>query len=356
MRTALLISLALVAACSPPPSPMPDLAPFDAVAPSDAPTSEGAVEDAAPDSAIDVETVDASPDEPPCDPVAPTRCGLPFPNDYWTRVDPASPTRLRLAFNSEMLPRSTARWFSDYDGFSPVSSPMAHLPGAVATGLADARNIARSLERDSLTVILDTTNGQRVAHFAEIDVTATDPMQRALILRPAQNLAFGRRYVVAIRGVRDASGAVIEPSPVFRALRDDRSSTMATASQRARYARIFADLQRASIERESLQLAWEFTVASREGIQGRLVSIRDQALAAVGSEGAPYRITNVRMNPRPGIHAHVEGQVTVPLFMDEPEPGGRLNVAPDGTVRQNGTASYSFWMVVPSPRGALLQA
>jgi hypothetical protein len=347
MRSSTLLVAAMIVACSPPPAPPNDVSPLDATTSNDgSPADQQTVDVPSSDGVADA--ADAGPPEAPCDPIGPTRCGLPFPNDYWTRPDPMSPTRLRLNLNSEMLPRSTGRWFNEYDGFSPVSSPMAHLPGAVATGLVDPRNMARSLMADSLTAIIDTTTGQRVAHFAEIDVTAMDPAQRALILRPAQNLVFGRRYVVAVRGVRDGTGTVIAPSPAFRAMRDDLATAETSATQRERYTRIFADLQRASVPRNELQLAWDFTVASRESIQSRLVSMRDQALAAVGTEGAPYRITNVRMNPRAGIYAHIEGQVTVPLFMDDPEPGGRLNVAPDGSIRQNGTASFSFWMVVPN--------
>ncbi|MBL8685065.1 MAG: hypothetical protein JNK05_38165 [Myxococcales bacterium] len=350
MRYPTLVTVAMLVACSNPPAPPADVSTLDAVvtdgAPSDQSSPDVAASDAIDDASPDAQ--DAGPSAAPCDPIGPTRCGLPFPNDYWTRLDPSTPTRIRLDFNSEMLPRSTPRWFNEYDGFSPASSPMAHLPGAVATGLVDPRNMARSLEPSSLTAIIDTMTGQRVAHFAEIDVTATDPAQRALILRPAQNLVFGRRYVVAIRGVRDSAGAVIAPSPAFRAMRDDLATAELSLAQRERYTRIFSDLQRASVPRAELQLAWDFTVASRQSIQSRLVSMRDQALAAVGTEGAAYRITNVRMNPRAGIYAHIEGQVTVPLFMDDPEPGGRLNVAPDGTIRQNGTAQYSFWMVVPN--------
>jgi hypothetical protein len=344
MRSALPLCLAVLCACSTPQPPQPDRPADDAAVPQD--VTQDAPSDAAPADVGTATDADAGPVEDPCDPIGPTRCGLPFPNDYWTRPEPSAPTRLRLAFNPEMLPRSTGRWFADYDGFSPASSPMAHLPGAVATGLPDARSFERSLAPDAPTVLWDATAGERVAHFAEIDVTATDAAQRALILRPARTLAFGHRYVVALRGVRDGTGALIEPSAGFRALRDATGAPSDT--QRQRYTRIFADLQRASVDRASLQLAWDFTVASRESIQGRLVSMRDQALAAVGTEGAPYRITEVRMRPAEGVYAHIRGEVTVPLYLDYPEPGGRLNLGPDGAVTQNGTAQFTFWMVVPN--------
>lgn len=301
--------------------------------------------------AVDAPDVAVTPDvvgEAPCDPVAPTRCGLPFPNDYWTVADPGTPTGLRVRFTDEMLPRATPRWFEDFDGFSPGSVLLAHLPGAVADGLASSVAIARSLEPDARTVVLDAETGQRVAHFAEVDVTSRDPMRRALMIRPATGLTPGRRYVVAIRGVRDMGGGVVAPSEAFRALRDDGPSPEVTAAQRARYGRIFDALGRAGINRADLQLAWDFTVASRQAITRRMVEMRDAALAQVGAMGPAYRITNIERDPQAGVAMRIEGEVTVPLYLTRAEPPASLSLGPDGALRQNGTASFPFWMLVPT--------
>lgn len=286
--------------------------------------------------------------ESPCDPVAPTRCGLPFPNDFWTVADPRTPTGLRVRFNDEMLPRATPMWFEDFDGFSPASVLLAHLPGAVAEGLASSVMIQRSLDMDSRTVVLDAETGARVAHFAEVDVSSRDPMRRALMIRPAAGLTPGRRYVVAIRGVRDTAGAVVAPSPAFAALRDDTPSAEVTAAQRARYRRIFDALARAAVNRSELQLAWEFTVASRQNITRRMVEMRDAALAQVGAMGPTYRITDLRRNPREGVAMWIEGEVTVPLYLTRAEPPASLSLGSDGALRQNGTAGFAFWMLVPT--------
>jgi hypothetical protein len=311
----------------------------------DAPTPTDA---SAPVDASDVPAAQDVVSEAPCDPVAPTRCGLPFPNDYWTAPDPTTPTGLRVRFNDEMLPRATPRWFEDFDGFSPASVLLAHLPGATAAGLASSVMIPRSLDADARTVVLDAETGQRVAHFAEVDVTSRDPMRRALMIRPAVGLTPGRRYVVAIRGVRDASDGVIAPSDAFRALRDDTPSGEVTAAQRTRYRRIFDALTRASINRNDLQLAWDFTVASRQTITRRMVEMRDAALAQVGAQGPSYRIATVQRNPREGVAMWIEGEVTVPLYLTRAEPPASLSLGPDGALRQNGTAGFVFWMLVPT--------
>ena len=46
--------------------------------------------------------------------------------------------------------------------------------------------------------------------------------------------------------------------------------------------RLFATLQRAGIARNSLYLAWDFTVASERNLSERALSIRDDAFAALG--------------------------------------------------------------------------
>ncbi len=335
MRRLLFVTVAALAACgtSTPAAPATDAAvdAADAALSPDAP----AVSDGA--------TVDGA-----CDPVAPTRCGLPFPNDFWTVPDGTTPTGLRVRFREEMLPRATPRWFDDFDGFSPGATLLAHLPNAVATGLVTHREMARSLTDTSPTIVVDATTGARIAHFAEIDVTARDPAERALMLRPAAGLVPGHRYVVAVRDVRDAAGAVVAPSPAFAALRDDTQSPSVDAAMRARYRRIFDDLTRARVPRAGLQLAWDFTVASRQNTTRRLLELRDAALAAAGPMGPAYRITDVQRNPEEGVAMHLRGELTVPLFLTAAGPEGALNVGPDGALRANGTATYPFWVLVPT--------
>ena len=106
-----------------------------------------------------------------CDPIVPSHCGFPFPNDVYTRPDTMSATGLRLSFVGRALPSRTVTTapFDPLDGFSPVSSPMTHMPGATATGLVGQRDLAASLDPTSKTVLLDLDTGVRVAHFAEID-------------------------------------------------------------------------------------------------------------------------------------------------------------------------------------------
>ena len=62
---------------------------------------------------------------PGCDPLAPTYCGFPYPNDYWTVDDPTTATGKLLALPEVIMPensdgiRATQGPFNEADGFSP---------------------------------------------------------------------------------------------------------------------------------------------------------------------------------------------------------------------------------------------
>lgn len=327
----------LALACSSPPSPSSSV---DAA--SDASAQDGSV-------------VDASTPGPwqACDPIVPSHCGLPFPSDVYTRADETSATGLRLSFEGRALPSRTVTTapFEQLDGFSPVSSPMTHMPGATTTGLVGQRDLAASLEAASKTVLLDLDTGARVAHFAELDEAYDDATERALLLRPAIALTPSHHYAVAIRGVVDATGAVLPPSPVFAALRDGTASDdPAVTDRRAAYETLFSQLATAGIERSTLQIAWSFTVASRASLTSDLVAMRDGALALVGTAGPTYDITSVEVRDPandPDIALRVTGTMHVPNYLTQASPGGSLRRDASGAPVAQGERDADFWMLVP---------
>lgn len=237
-----------------------------------------------------------------CDPIVPDACGYPFPSNVWTTPDPKTATGMHLYFGHTTLPLyaqpdkhvDPTPW-ANRDGFSPGSSLMAFFPNATKAGLPDPDHIAASLDPNSPTIVIEADTGARVPHWAELDMLVTTPEdQRAFFIHPAVRLKDATRYVVAIRNVADSSGAPLPPSPVFRALRDGAASDdLSVAPRRALYADIFGKLQTAGIDKSNLQLAWDFTTASKDNTTRWLVHMRDDALAKVGSDGPPYKITSV---------------------------------------------------------------
>jgi hypothetical protein len=279
-----------------------------------------------------------------CDPLVPEICAYPFPSNVYTVPDETTPTGRRVSLLDGTLPAASngyrpggAPW-SASDGFSAGMALLAYLPGAAATGLPTAVSIASSLEDGSPTVLFDTETGARVAHWVEIDHASDVPSERALMIRPAVRLEDARRYVVAIRRVTDAGGAVIAPSPAFAALRDGAPfpADPSIEARRSLYDAIFAALQEGGVAREDLQLAWDFTTASRESNTRRLLHMRDEALLAAGDGGPAYRIDSVDTDFNPSTIAYrIRGTMTAPLYLDQPGPGATLLFGADGLPAPN---------------------
>jgi hypothetical protein len=312
-----------------------------------------------------------------CDPLAPSYCGFPYPNDYWTVQDPSTPTGKRLALSAEITPVNDMGVGSDpgplnqADGFSPGLAAMTHMPGATSAGLPTPVTIEASLEDDSPTVILDTVTGRRVGHWAELDqylvrakernlaghehprfTVPREPdellEERTLFIRPAIRPEDARRYILAIRNVMDESGTPLPPSPGFQALRDGTPSEDPDVERRrAHFEDIFGRLEAAGVPRDNLQLAWDYTTASRESTTRWMVHMRDEALANY-SNGVPYRI-DVMASDVEEAHTACRLEVTfdMPLYTTHGSAGSTLNFGPDGMPQQNGTFEYAAALIVP---------
>ncbi len=289
-----------------------------------------------------------------CDPLVPSYCGFPFPSNVFTIDDASTPTGRRLMLGQQMMPvtnqgiATMPDVFSESDGFSAGAALMAHLPGATTTGLAHAKDIARSLESYSPTVLLNAETGELVPHFAELDMSTDRDDRRAFIIRPAVRLDDNTRYIVAIRNVVDNSGTPLPASSGFAALRDftDHEDPSIDA-RRGLYEDIFQRLGAAGVERDDLQLAWDFSTASQENNTAWLLHMRDEALEMAGETGPSYEITSFSENWSEHILYHITGEMTVPLYLDDPGPGGIMQFGDDGMPEPVGTATYPFVMMVP---------
>ena len=289
-----------------------------------------------------------------CDPLVPTACGYPWPNNAWLIDDATTASGKRVKFGKTTLPKvfkaahMATGYYDDSDGFSPGAAPMAHLPGAQLTGCATQDTIADSLGAAHPTVLIEAETGARVPHFVELDRSTTDLGDQAFMLRPVVRLKDKTRYIAAIRGIKDSSGKALLPTPVFKALRDGSASDDPSVEpRRALYADLFAKLQTAGVGKADLQLAWDFTTASRESNTKWLVAMRDDALATVGASGPEYTITGVTENPNQYIKRRIEGTFKAPLYLDKPQPGARLNLV-SGVPAKNGTMDVPFLVQIPN--------
>ncbi len=293
----------------------------------------------------------------PCEFLNDAHCLLPYPSAYFLRPDPATATGLRVNYPRAVMPANTdgvhidpTEW-NTLDGFSPGPILVATFPQGVdlaASGTPPLTDVARSVDVASPTVVLDAATGERIPHFAELDVQASAPATQAFLIRPAVRLRDATRYVVAIRGLKDPAGTPIAPPRPFQILRDRQASPVAAINaRRTHFEDVFDILQRAGVGRDDLLLAWDFTTASTQSLTGRALAVRDQGLTANGPGAPPFTVTTVEDDYSADIFRRVRGRFTVPLFTTRDKPPTPLNLDADGVPRQNGTTTAPFTVIIP---------
>ena len=106
---------------------------------------------------------------------------------------------------------------------------VTYVPGLdlATTGAAPITDIGASLGADQPIVLLDAATGQRWPIWSELDSQADPANVKALVVRVAKNLPEGHRFIVAMRNLKDGSGA-LDPG------RARASSSTATPSPRSR--------------------------------------------------------------------------------------------------------------------------
>ena len=231
-----------------------------------------------------------SPPPTTCDPIDASQCLLPFPDNYFTtcrrvianRTSPRPSRPTSMPANAQGVHIDPTDW-DQSDGFSPGSAIIAFIPGLDlhATGAAPITDIARSLDANAPIVLLDTNTGERVPYWAELDTWDPNPATKALVIRPAAQLrrrSSHRRRAAQPqgRGGQRHSGVTgvlgLPRSPAEHGRRPcSRVGSRSTAW--------FSDLEPTGVRRQSLNLAWDFTVASQQGLSGRMLHIRDDAYA-----------------------------------------------------------------------------
>jgi hypothetical protein len=296
----------------------------------------------------------------PCDPLDKALCLLPFPNDRFTTADPTTDTGKRIDFGLLEMPRvagvkpiDPTEWNRN-DGFSPGSTVLTLVPGLDlhatwgTSGMIDPRvggpndprdhlsDIGRYTAANAPILIIDEQTGQRWPFWSELDMNAgTKPNDRLLIVRPAVNFLEGHRYLVALRNMKNTSGAVIPAGAQFAAYRDGTPGPATDPtfeeSRRADVNRIITTIKTAenargvAFERSQLYLAWDFTIASERNLTERVLHIRNDAFKQLGETDATlgdgiiqgvapkFAVTKVTDRSADGARLRqVEGTITVP--------------------------------------------
>jgi hypothetical protein len=313
-----------------------------------------------------------------CQPFSGKPCLLPFPDNLFTRRDRSTPTGLRLHLPASAMPvnaqgqRVAVAQYDRNDGFSPGSAIVVHVPGLdnpgafARTHAVTLQNMSRGYAGPQPIVVIDEHTGHRQLIWSELDANASTPQDTNLLIHPGKNFGEGHTYVVALRRLRNSRGKLIAAPGWFARLRDGRRLLRAERSQRKRYDRIFASLERAGISRSGLYEAWDFTVASTRSLTSRMLAIRNNAFAQLGDDNladgqvqgrAPaFAVTSVT-TLGPQIR-DVQGTFQVPCYLITCGPTATTGFhysssGPDALPTQIGgnVATALFECIIPSSAG-----
>jgi hypothetical protein len=327
--------------------------------------------------AIDVapSAAEELPTEPKCEFIAgpgSTECMLPFPDDYYTKADATTPTGRRIDFRELAMPRNASGApievapYNTGDGFSPGSVITLKIPGIEtvadvnATRAAPINHPARYKAINAPILVIDASTGKRWPIWVEIDSTV-EANKANVEIHPAVNFTSGHRYIVALRNLVNAKKEQLQAPGGFRVYRDNLpSSEEKVNARRPHFEELFSKLEAAGVQRSSLYLAWDFTVASDQNNAGRELFMRNTAFSALGDnnlangivEGSSptFSVTSVENEPNPGeIARRVKGDFVVPCFLfPSCAPGGTMVLSPQGTPIENGVWSANFDCIIPA--------
>ena len=293
-----------------------------------------------------------------CDPLDPSYCLYPFPNDHFTIADATTPTGKRVHLQAASMPRNGAntpvvpdKW-NVLDGFSvgPMILFQVTAMDLGQTGAPPITDIGSSLAPDSPFVLVDATTHERQLFWAErdyyYDVTEEN---RPVILRVGKNLPNARRFAVGLRNLRDADGALLEPTRLFRIYRDAIPTYLpAVEARRASMEQVFATLAASGVSRSDLYLAWDFTTQSVDSVARKMLHMRDESFAALGGAAPQFTVTSVTEASDSRIFRDVRGTFRVPLYMTTALPGALLRLGPDGLPVTDGSFfTANFRCMVP---------
>lgn len=296
-----------------------------------------------------------------CNVIDTSSCLLPFPSDFNSVEDAASPTGRRVNFPTGQLPNADGVTFdpavwNTLDGFSPATPIIVTVPGLDPdkTVLPSEDNIAVSLTAASATVLVNLDSGQLVPHWAELDARAGDS-EPALIIRPAVSLTEANRFAVALRGMNSAGGKPIAAPIAFRAIRDNITTDEKVIEDlRTDYQPVFDALALHGVDRSEVYLAWWFTVASPQSLAGNVLAMRDDAMGKLNGGAPAFEVTDVitssndDLTLRAGVAKVVEGTYEVPLYLNGDEPGATMVFDDAGKPEAQGTFTARFVCTIPT--------
>eukprot|EP00871_Galdieria_phlegrea_P003616 jgi/Galph1/4255/GphlegSOOS_G2932.1 len=305
----------------------------------------------------------------------PGHCMLPFPSDFFLENPSSSTGERKMSLKGQSLPRLrfgrkwNVHWWNEgpMDGFSRLSPIIFSLYNMNKDSLPRYDEIDWVSREDSATILLDSVTGEEVAHFLSSDsfFDDTDPYA-AVAIHPALPLKEGHLYLFGVRNIRDRTNisSLAAVPKGFQVIRDnstfvDEVGTIFRnqnySSLKQKYERdIFPILDQHGFKRYQLQLAWDFTVKSKNSTihwANNMQSVLDDYWLSNNEtkNKAAFQIDNVEnevcdASIQKGWYRKIHGHVqNVPLFLENDRPGSKLSYP----IKQRGLAKISFSIFIP---------
>jgi hypothetical protein len=296
-----------------------------------------------------------------CNPLGGAACITPWPSSVYEKDDSSTETKVRLDIPKGALPKNfddielSPDIYNKQDGFSYAAPMIAAFPtGIDGSNLADNKNIAMSITDASPTVVIDMSTGELVPHFAELDAAAAStPESQALYIRPAKLLKPATRYLVAIKSsLKAKDGGPLPINDGFQAILDDEATSHPLLEKvRPRYKDIFAALEAKGIHKTDLVLAWDFMTRSHADVQSDLLNARTAALAMIGDASAlKFTIDTDTVPGDTRIARQITGTFEAPLFLDTEVAAPEINLLRDGAGKPMASKLYRvpFTAIIPA--------
>jgi pimeloyl-ACP methyl ester carboxylesterase len=220
------------------------------------------------------------------------------------------------------------------------------------------------LQADSPTLLFDAETGEQILHFVEPDANADgSPSRQALIMRPGVGLAPNKRYIVAMRNLKTATGADVVPEAAFLTLRDGIATSLPDIEDRRQYFEdeIFGPLTSFGVDRSELALAFDFVTASDHQLTHQILTMRDEAYAWLATVEAspmtvPFTVDSVTENncavPGTIVWRIVKGTFESPFYLEGASAFAEtsaqfMNVDSTDTPVQNGFVDADYTIAIP---------
>ena len=299
-----------------------------------------------------------------CDVLAPTKCLMPFPNDFFTVPTTRRATGRRVHFDPAAMTANVDGVRDRPDRVEPQRRVQPrlddrHLRRRASTSRAAARRrsptSARRCAATSRSCCSTPTPASGGRSSPSSTRRPTRPTSARSIVRPGAQPDRGpplrrraarpaRRERRADRG-RSRLPAVPRPHPDVHARR--------SRPRRPHLERVFGDLDRAGIDRDDLFLAWDFTVASeREPRRPHAAHPRRRLRVARRRRPGVHGRRRSRTNVDDRIYRRVTGTFTVPSYLTgDGSPGNQFAYAPgagpDALPVRNGDVTAGFICNIP---------